>query len=79
MATRAKLFRLLVGQAGFRVQFIEVPFVELPRDGFVDAGDRGVVPEPRIFLHGIETIDRSGAGDMRLTNLIEKPRHGPTM
>ena len=63
MTMRCEIFELLFGRAIFRVQFIEVSFVELSRDRLVDMGDRGVAPEFCIFLCGIETIDLSRAND----------------
>ena len=77
---RCEIFELLFGRAIFRVQFIEVSFVELSRDRLVDMGDRGVAPEFCIFLCGIETIDLSRTdGDVRSVNHIEERRRGPTM
>jgi len=62
-----------------RVQFIEVSFVEPSRDGFVDIGDYRVVPEPRIFLCGIKTVNLSRAGDeIQSVNRVNGPQSGPT-
>jgi hypothetical protein len=60
---RAEVFELLFRHSIFRVQFIEISFVEPSRDRFVDIGDWRVVPEFDIFLCGIEAIDLSGADD----------------
>ena len=73
MTIRGEVFELLFGHSTCRVQFVEVLFVELSRDRFVDIGDRGVIPESGIFLCGIETVDLSRAEDeMQLVNYIEK-------
>jgi len=80
LAIRSEVFELLFGEIGFRVQFIEILFVEPSRDRFVDIIDRSVVPEFGVFLCGIETIDLSRAdGDVRSVNHIEERRRGPTM
>ena len=58
-----EVLELLFGRTNLRVQFLEVLVVELSRDGFVDILGHGVIPEPRIFLHGIKTSNLSGASD----------------
>jgi len=73
LTMRREVFEILFGRAIFRVQFIEIAFVELSGDRFVDIGDRGVIPEFGIFLCGIETIDLSRADDdIRSVNRIEE-------
>ena len=80
MTVRRKLFELPFGQIIFRVQFIEVSFVEASGDRFVDIFDRSVIPEIGIFLCGIEAVDGSRASDdMRSVNRIEKRRCELTM
>jgi hypothetical protein len=64
LAMLREVFELPFGRVNLRVQFVEVSFVELPRDGFVDVVDHRVLPERRIFLWGIKTSDRSRAGDV---------------
>lgn len=61
-----KVSMLLIGQVGLRVQFLEVPFVELSGDGFIDIeGGHGVLPERLFFLRGFETGNSSRAdGDI---------------
>jgi len=74
-----EVLELLFGHSIRRVQFIEVSFVELSRDRFVDIGDRSVIPEFGILFCGIETVDLSRAGDdTRSVNRTEKRRHGLT-
>ena len=64
LATYPKVFILLFGQVGLRVEFLEVPFVELSGDGFIDkVGGHGVPPKRLFFLRGFETSDISRAGD----------------
>ena len=73
MTVHRKVFELLFGQIIFRVQLIDVSFVEVSRDRFVDIFDRSVMPEIGIFFCGIETIDVSRADDgMRSVNYIEE-------
>ena len=77
LAMRGEVFELLFGHIVCRVQFVEVLFVELSRDRFVDIRDRSVIPESSIFLCGIETVDLSGAeDDARSVNHTEKRRYG---
>ena len=64
-----KFSELLFGKIIFRVQLIEVSFVEVSRDRFVDIFDRSIIPEIDIFLCGIETVNVSRADDdMRSVN-----------
>ena len=80
LTTCGEVFELLFGRSICRVQFVEVSFVELSRDRFVDIGDRSVIPESDIFLRGIETVDLSRAeDDIRSVNRTQKRRPGPTM
>ena len=73
LTIRGEVFELLFGHSACRVQFVEVWFVELSRDRFVDTGDRGVIPESGILFCGIETVDLSRAeDDMQSVNHIEK-------
>ena len=63
MTVYRKFFELLFSQVIFRIQLIEVSFVEVFRDCFVDIFDRSIIPEIGIFLRGIETVDVSRADD----------------
>lgn len=77
LTIRDEVFELLFDHSTCRVQFVEVSFVELSGDRFVDVGDRGVIPESGIFLCGIETVDLSGTEDnMRSVNRTEARRRG---
>ena len=70
LATRREVRELLVGQIGLGVQLADILVIEFPRDGFVDVGDRCVIPEMFIFLFGSETINLSGAD--AINNRIEE-------
>ena len=70
-----EIFELLFGRVDLRVQFIEVLGVELSRDGFVDVLDHRIIPEPYIFICGIETSNLSRASDKTgLVSPIETTR-----
>jgi len=58
-----EVFELPFSQINLRVQFLEVSFVELSGDSFVDFGGHRVLPERLVFLRRIETSNNSRTGD----------------
>jgi hypothetical protein len=50
LAVFREVLDLLFGRVDLRVQFVEVLFIELSRDGLVDIFGHRVVPERRVFL-----------------------------
>ena len=68
----AEGLELLFGQIGLRVQFFEVPFIELFGDGFIDVGCNRVLPKLRILLYVGEAINFPGARDDTSIGRIEK-------
>ena len=61
MAVGGESLELLSSQISLRVQFFEVPFVELAGDGLIDVLCNRVLPEIRVLLYVSEAVDLSGA------------------
>jgi hypothetical protein len=58
LTTGGEELELVFGRIDLRVQFVEVSFVELSGNGFVDVSGHGVLPECLVLLDGVKTINR---------------------